>query len=293
MRLSGRTLVFGLVGHPVRHSLSPAMHNGVFRELGIDAVYVAFDVHPERGDLVADAVRTLDLRGCNLTVPFKGGILSRLDRVTRAAAEAQAVNTVIQHRGFLTGYNTDGEGFARAVEERFGPLPDGSRAVVLGTGGAGRAIAAALAVRGAAEVVLLNRTLRRARAAAANLARYFPTTSFPTDQLSPQAFAEVADRIDLAVNCTAGPATETIRSLPAHRLPQRAIWVDINYWQTDPPHLAERRSRGLRCQDGLPMLVHQGALSFELFTGYPVEASQLRAYLPAETRSTRSEPLLL
>ncbi|RME28554.1 MAG: shikimate dehydrogenase, partial [Deltaproteobacteria bacterium] len=108
--ISARTRVFGLVGHPVRHSLSPAMYNELFQRYGLDAVYVAFDVDPTRAEAVADAVRTLGLVGVNLTVPFKERVLPALDHMTVAAEEAGAVNVVIHVGGTLTGYNTDGEG---------------------------------------------------------------------------------------------------------------------------------------------------------------------------------------
>jgi shikimate dehydrogenase len=279
VNVTGRTLVFGLVGHPVRHSLSPSMHNALFREMGIDALYAAFDVHPDRADRVAEALRTLDLRGVNLTVPFKQAVLPHLDRVTRAVEEAGAANVVIQHEGFLTGYNTDGEGFVRGVEEEFGPILRGARALVLGAGGAARAIAAGLADRGAAEVVFLNRTVSNAQSAASHLTGYFPRTAFRAAPFDPDGFLALSPAADLVVDATSGPAAPQVAALDLSRLPAHAVWCDINYWAKDPPGLSHARARGLRAQDGLPMLVHQGALSFELFTGVPVEPAHIRIHL--------------
>ncbi len=251
----------------------------------MDATYVAFDVHPDRVDQVANAIRTLDIRGCNLTVPFKGAILPDLDRITRAAEEARAVNTVIQHRGYLTGYNTDGEGFARALEAEHGTLPAGAHGVVLGAGGAGRAVAAALAVRGARTITLLNRTPTHGVSAARHLSRYFPSTAFEAAPLTAGPFLEAARTADVIVNCTAGTGEAAVRALPAHEIRPETIWVDINYWMADPPHLHALQRAGRRTQDGLPMLLHQGALAFELFTGLPVEAGLFLPHLPRWDRA--------
>lgn len=285
MNVSGHTLVFGLIGHPVRHSLSPAMHTRLFQHFGVDAVYVAFDVHPARSRQVADAMRTLDLRGANLTVPFKAAILDQLDRVTGAAEEARAVNVVIQHDGFLTGYNTDGEGFARALELRHGPLPQACSVLVLGSGGAGRAVAAAIAERGASRITFLNRTQDHARDSVDHLARFHPDTVFDHAPLTPAAFRAHVSGTALVANCTAGPARRMVEALPAMELDPATIWSDINYWMQDPPHLARLAADGRPVQGGLGMLLHQGALSFELFTGYPVEAELLQRVRKAAAES--------
>lgn len=271
--ISGKTQVFALIGHPVRHSLSPAMYNALFQDLGIDAVYVAFDVFPARATGLADALRTLDLRGVNLTVPFKASILASLDHRTRAVEEAQATNVVVAHEGKLTGYNTDGEGFARAFEAEFGSA-NGLSAVVLGAGGAGRAVAAGLADRGASVVTLLNRS--PADAHVSRLSGFFPGTRFASGALSPEGLVAVGN-VDVVVNCTSGDAA--LERVRLDHLGSSSIICDVNYWMSDPPLLACARARGLRVQDGLAMLVEQGALSFELFTGVPVEATRILARL--------------
>lgn len=277
MNITGRTAIFGLVGHPVRHSLSPAMHNALLVEHGVDAVYVAFDVFPDRADAVADAIRTLDVRAVNLTVPFKAVIVPHLDTVTRAVEEAGAANVVVNHEGHLTGYNTDGEGFVRGYEAEFGAAIAGRRAVILGAGGAARAVAAGLADRGVRSVVFANRTADRASASASHLARFFPAVSFDGDVLSADCLAR--HPADLVVNCTAGGAEELIEAINLDPLAADTVWCDTNYWMAEPPAIARCRARGLRTQTGLAMLAHQGALSFELFTGVPVDAAHIRARL--------------
>ncbi len=282
--ISGHTLVYGLVGHPVRHSLSPQMHTTLFTELGLDAVYVAFDVDPKDAAKVADAVRTLDVRGVNLTIPFKEGVLDHLDRVTVAGDEAGAVNCIVNLEGFLTGYNTDGEGLIMALEEEHGFSPRGKRIVVLGAGGAGRAIAASMGAARAREVTLLNRTVSRAEEAAARIQRRQLHTAYRGGPLDPDGFDAVVDRADLVVNCLGGGAEATVRAFPFERLKETAIWNDINYWMPNPPGVAECAALGIRVSDGLGMLLHQGALSFELFTGHPVEVSRLRTLFRERNR---------
>ncbi len=277
---SGRTRVFALVGHPVRHSLSPAMHNELFRRHGVDAVYVALDVEPRRADAVADAIRTLALAGCNLTVPFKERVIPGLDALAPAAELAGAVNVVLREPdGRLVGHNTDGVGYLRALAEELGVAPEGQDAAVLGAGGTGRAVAAALAEHGAASVTLYNRTVGRAEAAVAALAPRFPATRFACAPLSTGAWAERAAAHDLVVNCTAGDAAAAVAALDVALLPARAVWTDANYWQADPPQLAACARRGVRIQRGIGMLMHQGALSYALFTGISVDSHAIRGVL--------------
>ena len=278
-QISGHTRVFGLIGHPVRHSLSPRMHTALFSRLGLDAVYLAFDVHPDRADRVADAIRTLDLCGVNLTVPFKERVTPSLDHATQAVREAGSSNVVTNVDGELTGYNTDGEGLVRAVEEEHGWKPLGRRCLVLGAGGAGRAVAASRAAAGAERVCLLNRTVGRAESAAEHLAGFGHPAELVGRALHPDVVGEEAPTADLVVNCLGAGAEGLVETFDVLSLPDRAVWVDTNYWMRVPPALEACRRRGLRTSTGLGMLIHQGALTFELFTGHPIEARELRTIL--------------
>jgi shikimate dehydrogenase len=278
MSVSGQTRLFGLVGHPVRHSLSPAMYNALFARYGVDAVYVAFDVDPRRAGAVASAIRTLDLVGVNLTVPFKERILPDLDHLTAAAAEAGAVNVVIQVDGALAGYNTDGEGLCNSLEAEGRHLP-GCRAVLLGAGGTARAVASALLDRGAAHITLLNRSPARAEAAAAALASIFGAARLAVGPLEPAAFAQAAEGAHLVFNGLAGGAEAQVAALDPAPLAPNADWVDANYWMARPPQAERCAALGLRFHSGHAMLLHQGALAFELFTGQPVTADEIRALL--------------
>lgn len=273
------TRVFGLVGRPVAHSLSPAIHNALFAEHGIDAVYLAFDVAPEDGPLLADAIRTLGLAGVNLTVPHKAAILPFLVEQDRAVQASGAANVVINRDGRLVGFNTDGEGFCRAFEERFGPRLADRPAIVLGAGGAGRAVAAGIASRGCPEILLLNRTPARAERAIASLGRWFPGVRWSAGPLDAEAFAAGAATAGLVVHAGSGPAAPLVDALPVERLPIDSRWCDLNYWMADPPALEACERRGIAFQRGLDMLVHQGALAFERFTGQPADPDHIRRNL--------------
>jgi shikimate dehydrogenase len=277
--ITGKTAVFGLLGHPVRHSLSPAMHNELFRRSGIDGIYVAFDVRPESAEHVASAVRTLALAGVNLTVPFKERVVPGLDELSPAARLAGAVNVVLREDGRLKGYNTDGEGYVRALAEEMGASPRDGDFAILGAGGTGRAVAAAVATHGARAITIYNRTPERAEQAIRALAPRFPDVRLFAAPLSPEAFASAAPRHGFVVNCTAGEGARAVAALDIRGLARGAVWTDANYWMSDPPQLVACARLGVRIQRGIGMLIHQGALSFELFTGVRVDGDAIRGVL--------------
>lgn len=260
--IAGTTRVFAVVGHPITHSRSPALHNAWFRHYGIDAVYVALDVDPRRTDVIADALRHLGLAGVNLTIPHKRAILDHVDAVTPAARAVGAANVVFREGTRLIADNTDVGGLATCLVGASDP--HARRVAVLGAGGAGRAAAAACAGLGASHVILLNRTRAAASDVASALAPHWPDTSFSADTLDPDAFRRA--RPDVVVVCTAGPGDAAVGALPLDAVSAGGTWLDINYWRPDP-RSEEARAKGLRCVDGRGMLIHQAALAFERFTG--------------------------
>jgi shikimate dehydrogenase len=257
--------VYAVIGHPVRHSRSPTLHNAWFAALGIDGVYVALEVDPAAAGELGRAIRTLGLAGANLTVPFKTAILDDLDAVGPVASVLGAVNTVVRRGDRLEGYNTDADGYVDGLVGEFGDVVAGARVLVLGAGGAGRAVGLGLARRGAASVCWLNRTVSRAEAVAARCA--VDGVALSAAALSAEAFAALAPHTDLVVTCTSGPAAERIAGFDLSLLPPHAIWSDINYWMDDPPGYTGWKARGGRVQGGMPMLVHQAARAFQHFTG--------------------------
>ncbi len=247
-----------LLGRSVEASLSPPLHRAWLDAVGIDGRYDAFSLpdHTTGEELLRFmAARRLD--GVNLTVPFKRRISHLLDDLDPEARRTGAVNTVYRREGRWFGANTDIAGFRAELAHVRG---DPARLVLLGAGGAARAVLIAC-LPGVERLTLLNRTPARARELAAQLAPSLSLTVGMLEQLPAHA-----RRATLVVNALAGPGACAIRGLAAPLTPG-ATWIDLNYWMDDPPHLDALRARGCRVGDGLRMLVVQGAEAFALFTG--------------------------
>lgn len=248
------TALCGILLHPAGHTRSPAMHNAAFRSLGIDAVYLAFDVAPEALAAALAGARALGVRQLAISIPHKEAAAAHLDAVDETARRIGAVNTVTTQQGRLVGANTDWIGVVRALEAAR-PLT-GSRAVVLGAGGAARAAVYGLASRGA-RVVVLNRTPERARALA--------------DALGAEAGGALDDLAshpcDVLVNTTSVGLREDRSPVAADAIPRDALVLDAVY---DPPRtrlLRDAAQRGARAIEGKWWLVHQAAEQVRLWTG--------------------------
>jgi shikimate dehydrogenase len=262
-----------LIGNPVEHSLSPHMQNAALRALGIDATYELW--HTEMDDLPARVARLREpqMLGGNVTVPHKQAVMSLVDELTDTARRIGAVNTVIPDEGGLLGDNTDAFGFRRSLEERFGPIPV-TTVVVLGAGGASRAVVVALQEMGARSIILANRTPARADALAAEIG----AATVPWDDAPGAVFPEA----DLLVNATSlGWHDELPVAADAlTRLRPSAIVMDLTYRETAFLRAAEQS--GHRTIDGLGMLVHQGARALTLWTGREAPVDVMRDAVVAE-----------
>ena len=265
---SGLTTVVGVIGYPVRHSLSPAIHNAAFAALGLDWVYVAFPVPRGRGGAAVAAARDLGLAGLNVTMPHKEDVAAACDELTPDAAALRSVNTVVaQPGGRMLGDSTDGPGFLAALAEG-GIAVVGRRSLVLGAGGAARAVVLALGRAGAGGVVVAARRLEAAASAAL---------------LAPSGRAVVLHDVDgevggadLVVNATPlGMAGEGPPLDPA-RLGRAHVVVDLVYHPLETPLLAAARAQGARTSNGLGMLVHQAAQAFTLWTGAEAPLATMR-----------------
>jgi shikimate dehydrogenase len=256
--LTGRTRVVGVIGDPVTHSLSPILHNAAFAACGLDWIYVAFPVVRGRGGAAVAAARDLGLAGLNVTMPHKAEVAAACDHLTADAAVLASVNTVvIRPDGKALGATTDGEGFLAALAGD-GIEVAGRRVLVLGAGGAARAVVLALG-RVGAEVAVAARRIEMARAAA-GLA--------PGGRALVLAdIAGTAEASDVVVNATPLGMGGEQPPLDPGRLGARHTVVDLIYHPAETPLLAGARAAGARTQNGLPMLVHQAALSFTLWTG--------------------------
>jgi len=278
MTLSGRARVAGVMGWPVDHSLSPRLHGYWLSEYGIDGAYVPFPVTPDR---LADALRALPalgIAGVNLTVPHKVAACELVDRLDPDAARIGAINTVVvSSDGTLEGRNTDTYGFLTAIRETVpGWTPGAAPCVVIGAGGAARAVCVALQQAGAAEIRLVNRTAARARELTATLGT--PAASVAWDDRH-----AALDGAGLLVNATSlGMSGQPALELDLARLPENAVVDDIVYVPLETPLLAAARARGNRIVDGLGMLLHQARPGFAAWFGRdPAVTPALRAHVLA------------
>jgi shikimate dehydrogenase len=271
----GSTRVVGIIGDPVTHSRSPAIHNAAFAALGLDWVYVAFPVPRGHGGEAVRAVRTLGLAGLNVTMPHKGAAAGACDELSAAAHALESVNTVVNRDGVLFGDSTDGPGLLAALADE-GVDVVRAGVLVLGAGGAARAIVHALGVAGARITIAARQADAGARAA----------------QLAPDAhvvdFAEVDDAVHAAnviVNATpigmgGEPPPITVEALQ----PSQFVY-DTVYHPSPTPLLEAAARRGIPHAGGLGMLVHQAALAFTLWTGEAAPLAVMSAAASADTTS--------
>jgi shikimate dehydrogenase len=257
----------GVIGDPVAHSRSPAIHNAAFAALGLDWVYVAFPVAAGRGADAVAAVRTLGIAGLSVTMPHKSDVAATCDDLTPAARALGSVNTVVNRDGRIVGDSTDGPGLVAALRGH-GVDPAGRRVLVLGAGGAARAIVDALGREGARVTVAARRADAAERAAA--LAPEGRAVGF--DDLDTAVAA-----VDLVVNATPiGMRGEEPPFDPAALRPAQFVY-DTVYHPSPTPLLTAAAARGIPCAGGLSMLVHQAALAFVQWTGEPAPIAVMSA----------------
>ncbi|TVP85042.1 MAG: shikimate dehydrogenase [Alkalicoccus sp.] len=258
------TQVFGVIGNPVAHSLSPMMHTAAYRETGISAAYVPFHV---KNDGLADAVRGirgLGLAGINVTVPHKITVMEYLDELDETAELIGAVNTIAHDRkeNKLIGYNTDGEGYLRSLRPRMRKPLSETRVLLLGAGGAGRAVAVTLARKGVRQLTIANRTLSSAEALAEECGEGVRALSLETAQASLMEF-------DIVINSTSVGMTPNTGQMPIslEKLSGRTLVSDLIYTPWKTRFLREADKKGAETMNGAGMFVHQGAMAFEIWTG--------------------------
>lgn len=278
MSLTGAARIAGVMGWPVAHSRSPALHGFWLAEHGIDGAYVPLAVRPENLGTALKALPLLGFAGCNITIPHKEAALDAVDEVDQSARRAGAINTVLVRDGRLIGRNSDGFGFLESLHASvpgWQAMP--GPAVVIGAGGAARAVVAALIdARGGAEIRLVNRTAKRAAALAKELGGTVRGVAWE-DRAAALAGAS------LLVNATSlGMIGQPPLDLALDALPREAVVNDIVYVPLETPLLAAARARGNRVVDGLDMLLHQGRPGFAAWFGVmPAVTPELRRVMVA------------
>jgi shikimate dehydrogenase len=275
------TGVIGVLGHPVGHSLSPRMHNAAFQAQGVDLVYLAFDVPPERLPESVSGLRALGFRGVNVTIPHKEAIVPLLDDVEGAAVRIGSVNTVVNDSGRLVGYNTDKSGFLAALR---GLRPEGAQGLtcfVAGAGGAARAVVAALVEDGAREIFIYNRTHERAVSLCSQAASWGSAGCLA---VSEHELFGAGREAEIIVNATSVGLTSSVKesAIPVDIVHSRQIVLDLVYGREPTALVREAKARGATAIDGKEMLVMQAAGSYELWTGRRAPVDVMRASIDRE-----------
>ncbi|NLM36532.1 MAG: shikimate dehydrogenase [Firmicutes bacterium] len=280
MEMAERRL-FGLFGDPVGHSLSPHLQNEAFRLLGINGVYLSFTVKPEELGAAVQAVRCLKMGGVNITIPHKERVVPHLDRLAGDALLTGSVNTVVPEGGQLVGYSTDGEGFLLSLRHQGQMEPAGKKVVLLGVGGATRALSFRLAQEGVAALYLVGRSPEKIAGLQTALRERI---GFPAAGLSfadPELEA-VAAEADLVINATPlgmFPATNDQPSFPLAACRRGCLVADLVYHPLETAFLRQARKHGLPTLEGLGMLVYQGILACRLWTGHTPPFAPLYRFL--------------
>ncbi len=263
--VSGATRVVAILGDPVGHSRSPQMHNAAFAALGLDYCYVPFPVRPSALRLAVRGLAALGIAGANVTIPHKERVVSYLDELSTEARLIGAVNTIHQREGRLVGYNTDARGFLRAFQEDTGVSIRGGRFLVLGAGGAARAVIVGLALGGARAVTIANRSVSKARHLAGRFRRMFSSLDWSV-ATSIRALPPSRDFRGVIQATPMGMNMNDPSPVPAEWLNRSLAVYDLVYpGPTSLLRIAEQV--GARHAAGLGMLVHQGALAFTIWTG--------------------------
>jgi len=283
--IDGHTQLVGLIGWPVAHSLSPAMHNAAFDALGLNWRYVPLPVPPGQVEAAVRGLAALGFRGANVTTPHKQAVMPVLDSIAPNARALGAVNTLVIGRGAdktpsIGGYNTDDKGFVGALRQGGFEPEDGGNGVVVGAGGAARAVIFGLLWSGTGEIVVLNRTLERAQALVSDLGRRHRWSSrLSALPLTPETLIESTHAADLLVNATTvgmWPHMEHSIWPPDVPIPTHLTVSDLVYNPLQTRLLEQAQRSGASAISGLEMLVQQGALAFEIWTGKPAPVEVMR-----------------
>lgn len=279
--ISGSTVVYGIIGDPIEHSMSPAMHNAAFQKLGMNAVYIPFRVKEERLPLAINGIRALNIKGFNVTIPHKIAIMALLDEIDPLATKIGSVNTVVNRDGKLTGYNTDSGGFIRALLCENISLKD-KTVVVLGAGGAAISACFALANHNC-NIIIINRTLSQAKLWADKI--YINTNILPVVlPLNNDSLSSALKRADILINATSvgmWPDTDSTLVTAEYMHPGLIVY-DLVYNPLETRLLKEARKAGAKCISGMEMLLYQGIEAFELLTGRKAPEKTMRNALARE-----------
>lgn len=275
--IDGKTKVFGIIGYPIKHTFSPYMHNLAFKALNINAAYVPFEVSPDRLKDAVCGLIALGVGGVNVTIPHKEAIMPFLDELSPEAKGIGAVNTVLLREGKSKGYNTDAGGFLSSLIEDTDVRPYNKSALVFGAGGAAKAIAYVLTREGIKSITFVDIVIQKAKELALKIRRDFPGCSARSIPFLKSRIDEEALNSDILVNASPVGMKKADPCIVSPSALHKDLAVyDLIYNPTETRLLKEAKKRGLKASNGIGMLLRQGALSFELFTGRRAPISVMR-----------------
>ena len=273
--ISGKTRICGIIGDPVEHSLSPIMHNTAFEALGLDYAFLAFRVKPACVAAAVESMRALNIRGLNVTMPHKTTVMASLDRTDLSAQIIGSVNTILNKENLLLGFNTDGAGAVKALKEN-GVELKGRKVLLLGAGGAARAIAYAVA-KEADELAVLNRTVKHAQTLSKLIERSV-NKKIAVGSLSPSDVEQNLQDSDILINATSigmKPRSDT-SPIPPKLLRSNLSVMDIVYNPLETRLVKDAKGAGAKIVSGVEMLIYQGAAAFEIWTGKSAPVGVMR-----------------
>lgn len=275
--ISGTTSVFGIFGHPVEHTFSPGMHNAAFAKIKRDACYVPFAVAPADLERAVRAIVPLGIRGLNVTIPHKETIIPFLDDLTDDARMIGAVNTIEVARGRLTGHNTDGRGFLRSLREETGFRPKGKTVLMVGSGGAARAVGFSLALSGAQTILLCDLDAVKAKRLGRDIEN---KTAARVKVVNPEDLEKTGQAADCVINATPlGLKPGDPLPVPRHVIRKDRLICDLIYNPIRTPLLKAARAAGADALSGIGMLLYQGVIAFEIWTGGKAPVDVMRSAL--------------
>ncbi|RBW70476.1 shikimate dehydrogenase [Bacillus taeanensis] len=263
--------LYGLIGYPIGHSMSPLMHNNEFSQLEMPNYYQAFNVEPSQLEHAVTGMRALGISGFNVTIPHKVAVMDFLDVIDEEAASIGAVNTIVNHDGQLIGYNTDGQGYLQSLLTITGESLQGKSILVIGAGGAARAIVTSIARHGVKTIDITNRTSEKAEEMSKHALKFATSKSLTLQQAE-----EALNEYDVVINTTSVGMSPNVDDIPLslHNLREGTILSDLIYNPLKTKWLTIGEEKGAIIDNGVSMFVGQGALSFKKWTG--VEPNQAR-----------------
>lgn len=264
--ITGKTKVVGVIGHPIEHSMSPPMHNNAFKELNMDYVYVAFHVLPENIEKLIESCKTLDIKGLNVTIPHKTSVIPFLDEIDPTAKKIGAVNTIQFKNGIAKGFNTDGIGAIKSIQEY--TTLKGKNVLIIGAGGASKAISFTLINENINSLVIANRSKENACNLIENIRMQcdFEEISY----IDIKDSSKLIDDVDIIINTTPigmYPKHEVEPPIKTDKINEKHIVMDVIYNPLETELLKEARLNGATTINGTSMLINQGLESFKIFTG--------------------------